>query len=324
MTGWLRIVLGMQPKSKLLQSSRSTASRLAPLELGTNGRLRRAAARFDRRPTTSLHSSGGDALHCTARPVLLLHGFLATPLALTGLAAQLRRSGYRAHVVQLGGLFGRFNTLPVEETAGVVAERVERLVQEHRYERIDVVGHSEGGLIGRYYVQRLDGARRVRHLVTLGTPHRGTVWAYAGYLLGRVLPSLSQMAPGSPLLRALPDHTFPYNVRLTSIYSPSDSICPPSSCRLDSRSTHLKNVEMGRLGHLEFLVSARVCSVIAGELESVQPPILGRPRRAETMPHRPQVTAAPQPRLRSATRLVSYGPWHGKVHNQFVEEGSRQ
>jgi hypothetical protein len=224
--------------------------------------------------TSFLTASRADApLHGCERPVLLVHGFLATPLTLNALAARLRRSGYCAHAVQLGGLFGRFNALPIEETARVVAEHAEHLAQAHGRERIDVVGHSEGGLIGRYYVQRLNGAHRVRHLVTLGTPHRGTFWAYAGYLLGRVVPSLPQMAPGSPLLCALSDDSFPRRVRLTSIYSRGDSVCPPSSCRLESRGqAHLKNVEESGIGHIELLFSARIASIIGRELESAESP----------------------------------------------------
>jgi pimeloyl-ACP methyl ester carboxylesterase len=258
---------------------------------------------LDSRATTSLLTSSGvdTPLHCTEQPVLLLHGFLATPLTLSTLVARLRRSGHCPHIVQLGGLLGRFNALPIEGVARVVADRVEQLVQAHRSERIDVVGHSEGGLIGRYYVQRLDGAHRVRHLVTLGTPHRGTFWAYAGYLLGSLVPSLPQMAPGSPLLRALTDESFPRAVRLTSVYSRSDSICPPSSCRLESqRRAHLKNVEVARVGHLEFLFSARISSIISRELESVAPPRVGRARFAGAASRRPQVPATLQPRTRSA------------------------
>jgi len=81
--------------------------------------------------------------------MLLLHGFLATPRALDGLAARLGRSGYCTHHVDLGGLFGRFNARPIEELARVVAERVEQLIRHHPRESIDLVGHSEGGLIGR-------------------------------------------------------------------------------------------------------------------------------------------------------------------------------
>lgn len=243
--------------------------------------------------------------HCGRRPVLLLHGFLATPLTLSSLTTQLRRLGYCAQVVPLGGLFGRFNTLPIEEVSRVIADHVEQLVQTHRYEHIDVVGHSEGGLIGRYYVQKLGGAHRVRHLVTLGTPHHGTFWAYAGYLLGRVVPSLPQMAPGSPLLRALTDDTFPRGVRLTSIYSRWDSVCPPSSCHLESRrGAHLKNIEVVHIAHLEFLFSARVASIIGRELESVEPPCVGRPPFAGVASRRPQVAATLKLHVGSTARAA--------------------
>jgi triacylglycerol lipase len=209
--------------------------------------------------------------------MLLVHGFLATPRVVGWLADRLGRLGYCAHGVDLGGLFGRFNARPVEELAGVVAERVGQLTREHGCERIDLVGHSEGGLIGRYYVQKLDGARRVRHLVTLATPHRGTRWAYSGHLVSHVLPSLRQMVPGSPLLRDLADESFPASVRLTSISSQRDSICPPLSCRLETRGApHLENVEMMGGGHLDLLFGAGIPSIIHRVLESAEPPVSAR------------------------------------------------
>lgn len=38
---------------------------------------------------------------------------------------------------------------------------------------VDIVGHSEGGLMARWFVKELGGADVVRHVVTLGTPNRG-------------------------------------------------------------------------------------------------------------------------------------------------------
>ena len=203
--------------------------------------------------------------------MLLVQGFLATPRMVGILAARLSRSGYCTHDVDFGGLLGRFNARRVEELARVVAGRVEQLIRDHPGERLDLVGHSQGGLVARYYVQKLNGAHRVRHLVTLGTPHRGTPWAYSGYLVGRALPSLRQMAPGSPLLRELADDSFPESVRLTSIYSQRDPFCTPSSCRLeDGRGAHLKNIEVAHGGHLAFLSSVRISSIIRRELESAE------------------------------------------------------
>jgi pimeloyl-ACP methyl ester carboxylesterase len=203
--------------------------------------------------------------------MLLLHGFLATPRVLERLASRLGKWGYCAHGVDLGGLFGRYNARPIDEIARLVAERVEDVVRTHGCERIDLIGHSEGGVLGRYYVQRLNGARRVRHLVTLGTPHRGTPWAYSGYVLGGLLPSLPQMAPGSSLLCDLADASFPRNVRLTSIYSSHDPFCPPASCRLDTgNAARLKNVEVTGVGHLAFLFDENIAALVSRELESVQ------------------------------------------------------
>jgi pimeloyl-ACP methyl ester carboxylesterase len=124
-------------------------------------------------------------------------------------------------LVDLGGLFGRFNALPIEDVARAVAARVERLLRDHRLQHIDVVGHSKGGLIGRYYIQKLGGAARVRHLVTLGTPHRGTPWAYSGYALRRIPQPVAGGSGGTPARRALRRHV-PARGRLTSIYSQRD------------------------------------------------------------------------------------------------------
>jgi hypothetical protein len=75
------------------------------------------------------------------------------------------------------------------------------------------------------------------------------------------------MIPGSPLLRDLADHDFPDGVRLTSIYSQGDSLCPPSSCRLDVRQgAHLRNVDVAYGGHLSFLFRARIASIVCREL----------------------------------------------------------
>jgi triacylglycerol lipase len=59
---------------------------------------------------------------------------------------------------------------------GGVAARAERLARSlaklpHRH--LVLVGHSMGGLDARYVASRLDLARRVRRVVTIGTPHRG-------------------------------------------------------------------------------------------------------------------------------------------------------
>lgn len=64
--------------------------------------------------------------------------------------------------------------------------------------RLDLVGHSLGGLLSRWYVQEMDGARHVDRIVTLATPHAGTASA-------RIAPGplRSVLLPGSAVVRRL-------------------------------------------------------------------------------------------------------------------------
>src|SRR3989442_7032 len=66
--------------------------------------------------------------------------------------------------------------------------------------RVHLVGHSLGGLVARWYVQESGGAKSVDHCITLGTPHRGTLAAYAG-----IGEAAVQMRPGSAVLKQLAD-----------------------------------------------------------------------------------------------------------------------
>ena len=209
--------------------------------------------------------------HRCEKPVLLLYGLFATPRIVDVLTQRFRRRGYCAFSIDLGGLFGRFNSAPIEELAALVSNQVDRIRRHHGLECLDIVGHSQGGLIGRYYVQKLNGERHVSNLVTLGTPHRGTPWAYLGRLVQQVIPSVPQMVPNSQFLRECTDGSFPGGVKMTSIFSRADLICPPSSCRLDAElRPHLKNVEIPNGGHFDLLFRNDIFMVVERELQSVQ------------------------------------------------------
>ena len=216
--------------------------------------------------------------HACGRPLLLLYGFLGVPPTIAVLARRLAREGRCVFSFDLGGWLGRLNTSRIDTLAEAVATEVERLAEQGA-ESFDVIGYSEGGLIGRHYVQQLGGSARVRNLITLATPHRGSPLAYLGYLFSR-MPSLRQMTPNSSFLRALPDDRFPAGTRLTSVYCKSDFVCPPSSCRLDERfGAHLRNVELESGNHLDFLFRPALLDVVCRELDMPPRPV-GMPRPA--------------------------------------------
>src|SRR5260370_13766468 len=110
--------------------------------------------------------------HNCAQPVLLLHGFLGTRRVLGVLERRLRRDGYCVWSINLGGFLSAFNSRGIDECAELVKEKVERLYGRYQLGPLSIIGHSKGGLIGRYYVKRLGGDRRGRRPVTpFAAPH---------------------------------------------------------------------------------------------------------------------------------------------------------
>src|SRR6185436_6632910 len=105
-------------------------------------------------------------------PVLLIHGFLGTRGSLFQLEQRLVRNGFNVISFNLGLL----NVHDIRTSALLIHRKVETILKQSGLSRIDIVGHSMGGLIGLYYIKRLGGRDMVRRMVMLGTPARGT-WA---------------------------------------------------------------------------------------------------------------------------------------------------
>jgi len=120
--------------------------------------------------------------------------------------------------------------------------------------RIDLVCHSLGGLVARYYLQQLGGARRVDRLVTLATPHRGTHASV--YIPTRIV---SDLRPGSAFLRSLDALPAPENVRSLSISAGRDLIVLPAE---HAFAPFGEKLAFDDLGHLDLLLSPRVFEAV--------------------------------------------------------------
>lgn len=204
----------------------------------------------------------------TQRPVLLIHGFATARRVLNILETRLRRDGYGVFSFRLGGALDTFNTGGMRAAARLVARKVERLSAKYDLPKLDVVAHSAGGLVARYWIKRLDGHRYVRTAVTLATPHHGTPAAYFGIAtLGLVSRSVWQLAPMSGFIRKLKVDPFPETTRLISIYSPDDRLCPHPTCVLDVDQDNIKNIALPGLVHTDFLTKKKVYQLIREELE---------------------------------------------------------
>jgi pimeloyl-ACP methyl ester carboxylesterase len=117
---------------------------------------------------------------------------------------------------QLGLVEGQnFHTFPYDwrRDNRVTAKRLEskamdwlkhwRVSSGHADAKLVLIGHSMGGLIARYFIECLGGWQNTRTLMTLGTPHRGSLNA-VGFLANGMKKGIGPLGLDlSPLLRSL-------------------------------------------------------------------------------------------------------------------------
>lgn len=201
------------------------------------------------------------------QPILLLHGFLATRRAVEVLERRLQRDGFTVFSFNFG-------TIPqmvrhgVDDIADMVRAKIERLYERHPgMGPLTIVGHSQGGLIAAWYVKKLGGWRRVRALVTLGTPHHGTPKALFALPLAPLAPAIWQMTPNSSFIERLNRAAWPAGLRLTSIWSRQDGLAPYPSARVEvDGNPNLRNIEVVTQGHRDFLFRRRIYDVLLRDL----------------------------------------------------------
>lgn len=197
-----------------------------------------------------------------ARPILLVHGFIDNHAIFTIMERALRRRGFQTLTTYDYGLL----THDIPRAAVRLGETIEQLATDSGYERIHVIGHSLGGLITRYYVQRLGGDSRVHTLVTLGTPHHGTYLAKAAPLL----PLMRQLAPSSRVIQELADPAPGCRTRFLAFHSDVDPLVVPSSnARLEHPDLNVQNIAVRGVGHLSMPHNGRIAFTISRALRQL-------------------------------------------------------
>ncbi len=245
--GWtaahlLMYPLGILPEPLVRARSRHNLARLTPEQRG-------------------LFHHGVDAAET---PILLVHGIVDNHSIFTVMERALRRRGFRTLAAYDYGLLTR----DVPEAAGLLGEEIEKLVANTGYERVHVIGHSLGGLIARYYVQRMGGDAFVHTLVTLGTPHQGTQLAYAM----PVLPLVRQLRPESPVIRELAEPASGCRTRFIAFHSDLDHLVGPSrNAMVLHPDLKAQNIAVTAVGHLSMPHNGRIAFEIAGALRDLDP-----------------------------------------------------
>ncbi|MER5439268.1 alpha/beta fold hydrolase [Streptomyces sp. NPDC002790] len=194
-------------------------------------------------------------------PVLLLHGFIDNRSVFVLLRRSLAQHG-RQHVESLN--YSPL-TCDIRAAATLLARHVEEVCERSGRDKVDIVGHSLGGLIARYYVQCLGGDTRVRTLVTLGTPHGGTRVAP----LADAHPIVRQMRPGSSVVEELKRPAPGCRTRFVSFWSDLDQLMLPleTAC-VDHPDLLAQNVRVTGIGHLALPVHPAVAIGIRQALDA--------------------------------------------------------
>jgi pimeloyl-ACP methyl ester carboxylesterase len=191
-------------------------------------------------------------------PVLLIHGFLGTRGSMWPLEQRLIRDG----IVVFSFNLGTFNVRDIRTSAFLIHRKIESILAQVNVKHIDIIGHSMGGLIGLYYVKKLGGHEKVRKLVMMGTPIKGTWMALAGVVtVGLWSASSWQLLPRSKFLRELEKGPLPPKVQMYTIAAARDWVCPPASTPLAGATPVIVP-----LGHSSLVVSEDVYQKIKAAL----------------------------------------------------------
>ena len=218
-------------------------------------------------------------------PVLLVHGYGHNSSAWFMLRKALKRAGFTSiHTMNYNPL-----THDVPQIARQLSDRVELIRGLTGAEKVNIVGHSLGGIVTRWYVQELDGDLKVNTAITLASPHKGTIPA-ALLPLGR---TAREIRPQSWVMRRLNRNVLPTHVRWVAFYGDSDALVQPiGSGRIDVPALNARNVLIPAMGHMGMLLSGDVVNQVTEELlrpptSAAELPLFERAlKRASTAPTR--------------------------------------
>ncbi len=193
-----------------------------------------------------------------ALPVLLLHGVGCNAGVWTGLRRHLEAAG-------LGPVYALSYGPPlasIDSFAPQVAAKIAQIRAATGADRVAIVCHSMGGLVARAYLRRYGGAH-VQRLITIGTPHAGSLhaWMMRGMALADMRPRSAFLAS----LNASADHVD--GVPVVSVWSWHDSmVTPQTSARLDWAD----NIVFAGIAHNALLNDRRVWRRVAEEIRKAR------------------------------------------------------
>jgi murein DD-endopeptidase MepM/ murein hydrolase activator NlpD len=179
-------------------------------------------------------------------------------------------------------------------------DQLQIMQQEHPGREVDLIAHSQGGVVIDVFLQYVYKASDPRYppigsVVTLSSPHRGAPSATAGAKIRSGLPgraladgidrlplpipptdalSVQQVAESSDLMKHLWDHKLPEQIDYTSIGSPFDYVVPGNQTQVPGATNVMVPVYSAD-AHSAIATDPRALQVVRSALERRPPPCVG-------------------------------------------------
>jgi pimeloyl-ACP methyl ester carboxylesterase len=141
----------------------------------------------------------------SARPVVLVHGLISTAEKFDVYIDYLESIGLQGYAVGDGQFEGVLNmgdvsnpaapTLTIAQNAAQLDSYIDGVKRSSGAEQVDLIAHSMGGLVSRYYIHELMTDDDVAQLIMLGTPNGGSTCGGLLSSLGFFLPAALELRP---------------------------------------------------------------------------------------------------------------------------------
>jgi triacylglycerol lipase len=175
-------------------------------------------------------------------PVLMVHGMGGNSSSFFMMEQYLRSNGYDSKLLYTIDMTDNF-TLCSDSHLPQISAKVEEIVSETGFTRIDVIGHSRGGLNLYQYMLSGNGAKRVRNWISIGGSNNMMCFGFS-------TTRSSDPTPG--------DYT-----SYTSIYSLTDELVSPQIAMINGA----RNISIESASHFTLPMDSEVLSYVLKALQ---------------------------------------------------------
>src|SRR5258708_1765038 len=182
-------------------------------------------------------------------PIIIIPGILGKWGFLKNIADSLSLRGHPIYIIpELG-----YNLSSIPTAAKVI----EGIITKKQLKNILIVGHSKGGLIGKYLLVKHNKKLNIKGLIAIASP-------FGGAPLAKLIPlsSFKELTPESQIIKYLNKNT-KVNKKIVSIFPSWDNY-------LGRNSSHLagaKNVKVNAYGHNAVLFKKETAYKVLGAIE---------------------------------------------------------